>query len=362
MNEWQFTLLFHNLPVAESIGNHAIKVIPIDDPLVEEKRSSSEEFCHFIDNFQDQFGRHSKPGLLFIKTEYGLDVESLISFRNILAVSSISQAWANYLSYGSQLEYLKFSDYFDYYPFSLSLDEEYLIAMTPSVTNVDEVGEFSGQSSPGLARAHIRQDFYDVPLFDALLAKWVELYLERKRRNWELLALFRSLEMSYRASSMPYGSQGSIHDYGVNISLWVSTFEILINGQDRHVGVRDVIDMLGSIFFCTSKLRHKRYRAKIGRNNESLTLVQKTYFEMYCARNNFLHGNSVNQKMLFPDGNSKYPALHCCAPIIYKYTLERFIGVNREFNLSDVSDIAAYITHRRSEEALLNMRRKLRRQ
>lgn len=357
MSNWQFTLIFHNLPVAEPIGNDIIKIVPIDDLLVEEIRSRSEEFCQFIDSFKDQFGRPSNPSLLFFKTDNKPDIGSLVSFRNILAISSISRAWARVLSHGSQGEYLKYSEYFNFYPYSLSSDEKYLLAQTPSVMNLDEAKNFSGQTSPGIAKAHSLRNFYDTSLFNGLLAKWIELFIDKRSRNWELIALFRSLEMAYRASALPFGNQGTIHDYGTNISLWVSAFEILIHPQNNYVGVKDVIEMLGTIYFCNQKLRYKKYRAKFDNKIKWLTLVQKTYFEMNRARNNFLHGNPVPLKMLFPGGNKKFPALNFCAPIIYKYTLEKFIGLNKEFNLSDLSEIAEYMAHRNNEEAIVNIRK-----
>ena len=359
MGNWQFTLIFHNLPVAEPIGNNTIRIVSIDDPLVAKIRSRSEEFCQFIDSFKDQFGRSSNPSVLFFNTDIKPDIESLVSFRNILAISSISRAWARYLSHGSQLEYLKYSDYFDFYPYSLSSDEKYLIAQTPSVTSLDEAKSFSGQPSPGIAKAHSLRNFYDTSLFNGLLAKWNELFIKKRSRNWELIALFRSLEMAYRASALPFGNQGTIHDYGASISLWTSAFEILIHPQNKHVGVKDVIEMLGTIYFCNRKLHYKKYRVKIGNKIEWLTIVQKTYFEMHCARNNFLHGNPVILKMLFPGGNKKYPALNFCAPIIYKYALEKFIGLNKEVNLLELSEISEYMTHRNNEEALVNIRKEI---
>ena len=63
--------------------------------------------------------------------------------------------------------------------------------------------------------------------------------------------------------------------------------------------------------------------------------------------------------MLFPGGNKKYPALNFCAPIIYKYALEKFIGLNKEVNLLELSEISEYMTHRNNEEALVNIRKEI---
>jgi len=117
----------------------------------------------------------------------------------------------------------------------MAKNEEYLYAQTPSFMGVDDPKKFLGQSSPGIAKAHSKNDFYDKNLFDALLEKWCEYFIKKKQRDWSLIALFRSLEMAYRASAMPFGNQGSLHDYGANISLWVSAFEILVHPKSSWV-------------------------------------------------------------------------------------------------------------------------------
>ncbi|MGD0585014.1 MAG: hypothetical protein ABSA86_04435, partial [Oryzomonas sp.] len=296
MSNWKYILLFHNLPVAEPIGNDIIKIVPLNDQLVAEIRLRSETFCRFVDSFKDQFGRSSKPSLLFLNSVNKPDIESLVSFRNILAISSISLAWARVLSYGSQFEYFKYSDYFNFYPYSLTSDEKYLLAQTPSIRSLEEVGDFSGQPSPGIAKASSLRDFYDKSLFNELLSKWIELFIKKRSGKWELIALFRSLEMAFRASALPFGNQGTIHDYGASISLWVSAFEILIRPQYKAISYKDVLNMLGTIYFCSPHLQYKKYRIKTSKKILSLTLVQKTYLEMNYARNNFLHGNPVNSK------------------------------------------------------------------
>ena len=90
MDNWKFILIFHNLPVSEKIGNDYIQVVPFDDPMTDHIRSRSNEFSNFIDNFKDQFDRPCHPGVLFIRSDIQLDIEAIVSFRNALAISSIS--------------------------------------------------------------------------------------------------------------------------------------------------------------------------------------------------------------------------------------------------------------------------------
>jgi hypothetical protein len=64
-----------------------------------------------------------------------------------------------------------------------------------------------------------------------------------------------------------------------------------------------------------SKLYRMRYPGKKGMKR-SVTLAQKPYYEIYTARNNFLHGNPVMDKGLFPFGNIKRYPLTLFAPLL----------------------------------------------
>src|SRR5262249_26855589 len=142
MDEWIFVTLLHNLPVKAPVGNKYIAVVPPTDPRVEALRSRSPAFCQFVDGFKDQFQRRAQPGLLVQERNITPSPEGVLAFRNALAISSIAQAWQNYMGYGSQLEYLKYSNYFNFYPYTLAKDEQWLVAHTASIRGGDEAERF----------------------------------------------------------------------------------------------------------------------------------------------------------------------------------------------------------------------------
>ncbi len=359
MEDWIFISICHNLSISKRVESKYVIITPYDDPLTQAIRDRSLAFSQFVDNFKDQFGRHFAPSLFFLHKNVKPDLEAIISFRNLFAISSIVQSWERFLCHGTQLDYYKFSNYFDLYPYSLSKDEKDLIVSTPSTLGLDEPAEFQGQCSPEIATSYSTSKFYDSALFEALSKEWEKYFVNRKRKEWKSRSLFRSLEMSFRAAGLPFRNQGTIHDYGANIALWISAFEILIHSGNDDVNLTKILDFFGDIHFNTKKLNYKKY---IGRKhkNERLNLIQKTYFEMYNARNQFLHGNPVKSSDLFPGRNSKCNSFTVIAPVLYKCALYHFLGL-LEFDSNNLTEIVQDNLRRRDLETALVKSRELRR-
>jgi hypothetical protein len=322
MDSWVFILLFHNLLIDTPIGNDYIVIVPTSDPRIEGLKNRSPAFCRLIDNFVDQFQRPVHPSLLLLRRDINPDSELLRAFRNALALCSIFKAWENILG-GNQHtinDYVRFSNYFDFYPYTLSKDEKWIIVDTTTHRGINEAQCFSGQLSPELVITHTVEHFYDKTLFHAILEQWTNRYI-RKLRGKYSTALFRSLEMAYRASASP---QLHMYDFGVQLGLWVSAFEILTYPKNKHASVGQVIDHLHEMSFNDNKIRRKLYKVKVpeGKNpTRKVTLIAKTYHEMNCCRNDFLHGNPVRYNRLFSAENRKYNFLIDCAALIYKCAL-----------------------------------------
>ena len=353
MEDWVFISVFHNLSISDKIESEFVVITPHDDPLTQAIRDRSPAFSQFVDNFKDQFGRPFYPSLFFLHKRVKPDLEAIIAFRNLLAISSIVQSWERFICHGTQLDYYKFSNYFELFPYSLSKDEKHLIAHTPSILNLEEPAEFEGKCSPEIATSHYTSRFYDPILFDALSKQWVKYFIKRKKKEWKSRALFRSLEMAFRAAGLPFRNQGTIHDYGANIALWISAFEILTHPGDEYVNLNKILDFLSNINFKIKKLNHKRYK---GPKNIRLNLVQKTYFELNIARNKFLHGNPVNTSDLFPGRKLKCNSLIVLAPVLFKCALYQFLGL-LDLKSESPSEIVQDTLRRRDiETAILEFR------
>jgi hypothetical protein len=327
MDEWLFFGLLHNLTVKSSIGNNYISVAPLTDPRVDSLRKRSPAFCKFVESFTDQFERQRHPSLLLLRKRKNVPPrpEGVLDFRNALAISSITQAWERYLGWGSQFDHLRFSNYFDFYPYTLTQDEAYLRTHTASLLGADTADRFHGQCSPSLGRSALNNEpFFDAVLFAALLDKWVEYHV-KKKRGWSTRALFRSLGMAYRASALP---PLDLYDLGTNLALWVSAFEILVHPGKGAIGYKEVLDLLGNgIFLYNPKLEYRSYTILEGKKKQprKVTLAQKTYYEIYQTRNAFLHGNPVHDSNLFPGRKLKHTMLTMGVVLIYKCALMAFL-------------------------------------
>ena len=275
---------------------------------------------------------------MLLRRDVSPDFDSLRAFRNALAFSCIVKAWEGIIAYGIQGEHLRFSNYLDFYPYTLSKDEQYLLVHTSSQFGADDPSRFQGQSSPELVRLWQHDDFYDETLFHAILELWTNRYVRRKTREWRTLALFRSLEMAYRASAAP---QLHMYDYGAQLALWVSAFEILVHPKTDKADLERVLHILGQSDFIQPGLKQRLYTVVLGRKHTKtrVNLIQKTYYEMYSCRNDFLHGNPVSFSKLFPAKNPTYHSLLPCAVLIYKCALMVFLKIFGQLPDCDVSEL-----------------------
>jgi len=361
-DNWEFKVLLNNLSTQDEIGNEYIKLIPSNSTVLESFINKSKYFRKFINSFCDQRGYKLKPSLIVTNIPDSTTSEQLVDFRNILAISTISKAWNHVLSGHVNLGKLLYSDYFDIYGVSLAKDPEYIIGHTPSISSLDEAVNFKGgQSSEKLAIHSDSKRFVDEYLFNSLMSTWTEHHIQKI--NNKATTIFRSLEMAYRASSLPFGNQGSINDYGVKLSQWISAFEILAHPKTDHAGLNEVQDLLVSIKFNNNNLNHKIYSYVHGKKRKRYyaTSLQKTYYEMYSARNKFLHGEPVKLSDLLINNSKDYHLLTSFAPVIFKFVLQEVLGINKlaiDYALNDVEQIQEYITLYDGESGLSKMRKK----
>ena len=99
MNDWTFIATFHNLSMRSRVENPFVMVCPYDDDLVKQLAFESEAFNTFQKRFKDQFRRKVKPSFLFTRLDLPMDLEVLVNFRNILAISAIAKAWHKTVAY-----------------------------------------------------------------------------------------------------------------------------------------------------------------------------------------------------------------------------------------------------------------------
>ncbi|MBI5442721.1 MAG: hypothetical protein HY900_16095 [Deltaproteobacteria bacterium] len=358
--KWRSLALLHNLCIEEPIVTEYLAIVPPEDERALPLLQSSKALARMVGSFTDQFKRKVRPSLLLAKSDApagALSAEALVAFRNSVALSTIVQASQEFAVRAQAFNLLRYSNYFQIYP-TVASDDDYLITRTPSLLAINEPKEFRGQTSPELAPVTPRGVFYDEELFEALVVAWKERYAKEKKKDWQTRALFRSLEMAFLASGIPFENNATIYDYGASISLWVSALEILFHPGKANVNKKRVMAGIGSYRFNAPALSKRRYRIHLQKAKVSVTLVQKIAAQLYDVRNDFLHGNDVAVSSLFPFERTRRHPLTLYAPMVYKTALAGRLALVRGDDYSAYS-MTQFMSVRNLEEALLSSLRDL---
>jgi hypothetical protein len=360
---WSIVFVLPNIKVEKPIGNEWISIVPHDDARISETILTNPFTRALVENFEDQFERKVYPSLLIVKNnapDHIRDIEAIVGFRNAFALSTIIMGHEHSLT-SKFVAYPLYSDYFDIYPITISRDNDGFITRSPSVLGFDdEYKNFRGQRSPslaGLGSVSVRQDDR---LFNLLERIWERRFVKRKLNEWPTRALFRSLEMAYQATTIPFKNHSTIYDYGSSASLWVSAFDILTHPRKGKTGLLSVLNLLGTYEWDTRVIKRKSYKVKYGKRDHQVNLVQKLYKELYDTRNDFLHGNPVKPDRLYPFRNKNTHLITRYAPIIYKVALQSFLNQfedKRQKKDWQKEYISKLFNERKLSEAILSARK-----
>lgn len=246
---WSIFFVLPNVTMRQAVGNEYISIVPYSDSRLEESISTNPFARSLVENFEDQFGRKIYPAALIVNDDapdYLKSIDALTGFRNALAISTIIKGHEHRLT-STFVVYPLYSDFFDFYPLTVSRDNDGFIIRTPSVLGFDdEHNEFRGQISPGLGRPGDLSDKAEDHVFKLMHKAWERRFFKRKCDEWSTRTLFRSLEMAYQAASMPFKNHSTIYDYGSSASLWVSALEILSHPRTENANLLSVLSLLGA--------------------------------------------------------------------------------------------------------------------
>jgi hypothetical protein len=325
---WVMIFALPDLYLNESIGNENIAIVPHDDSRITEITSQSLCAKALVENFEGQFGQKNYPALLIINDkapEHLRDIDAIVGFRNIVALVTIIKGHEHSLT-STFVAFPLYSDYFDFYPITITKDGDGFLTQSPSILGYDdERRKFKGQSSPSLAGpGHVRAEPKS-DLFDQLHKAWQRRYLKKRFSEWSTRILFRSLEMAYQASTMPFKNHSTIYDYGASASLWVSAFEILSHPKKGHANLLTVLDLIGKYEWLHKDLKRRAFVINHRGQRMHVNLSQKLYKELYDTRNAFLHGNPVTHYRLRPFRNKKALSITIFAPLLYKILLLNYL-------------------------------------
>jgi hypothetical protein len=358
-DKWQFAFVLPNLSIKQAIDSQYVAIVPSNDQRAQNIITKYPILRYLVDGFSDQFKRTVTPNLLIFNTDIplkSLKSGALIDFRNICAICCTITAWQNYLIRGQWFTKGQYSEYFSLYPIIPTNDYEYFTIQSPAVLGIDRPKLFSGQTAPELAGPayDIECDPY---IFTPLIQIWEKRYINGRLSDQNTNILFRSLQVACQACAIPDTNYPSIYDYGVRLAQWVSAFEILARPKNKNVRQIDTLNLINQFTLESKRLRNKRYVIfKINKKGALRgTLPQKLCHFVYEARNDFLHGNPVSSKHIYPWHNTKTYPLNFFAPLLYKLMLICFLKIYPTKSIYEIAsdDFEQFKSIRGLEEALL---------
>lgn len=348
--EWNPIWALPNIDLAEPIDSQFISLVPSNDKRVHKIEQNHPEFGTFMTQFTDTYGNQIRPSLILSRADTPrplLTVEAIGSFRNAIVVSTVPYARARDVEFNNVRNRVSYSSFFCVYPWTISRDYTSVYADTPTMRAIHEAQALRGQSSPDLSPTKLARSDVDEPLLKELLERWSTCY-RHSSPSWENLALFRSLNMANQASAFPGGADATIHDYGRIAGLWVASFEILVHpGGSGRANLMNVLELLEAVPWINKRCKYRRYNVRIGKKVLRKNLVCWLYRELYRCRNDFLHGNPVDNTSLKIRQSGR--TIVSFGPILHRLALTSFLELSfrpEPPDLTETEAMSAYMSDR----------------
>ena len=324
MTGWEPHAVLANCPLFEAIEAGSAAFVPPDDPRIRAINAEHPKHGDFLNRFSDAFGEKVRPTVLLLRTsapDSYRTVNAIASMRDVLSASVVPLARARRICVGQGLD-VCFSTAFEFYPWMIGKDYEDLIMYTPSTHGFHDVEDFNGQPSPEVhAVVDLSKQDLDGLVWEALTERWRGAYATATPTDESLM---RSLNMAYHASLLPANQDTRHFDYGRQIALWVSAFEILAHPGSDPVDRWAVCRSLDSAHWTMHE--NKRKDVRVGKKRgPSLTLPSWLYLRLNSIRNDYLHGNAVDSGTLQVPGIGRILA-DFAAPL-YRMALTAFLGL-----------------------------------
>jgi len=330
MSGWHFRALVPNVRLQEAIGSHAIAMVPYGDERLRKMSDTDDRLRKLLEGFSDQFGRKRHPSaIISARTSAPLPGADLIDFRNVIALSClVGGAQHTVLSQSpvSSVIPIVCCDYFDLYPMYLPGNgHEALLSSSYGGIGMDtDIRKFRGQTSPALHNVDAAVPIPDRFVLDTLMNEWTALYVDGRPAESRVLRVFRSLQVAYHAAAMPAKNGASLHDFGIAVSQWVSSMEVLLHPDKNKVDQVHVLKSLAKHRWIDPELtkQHWSLPGSGSRAEIPLNLVQHLCHQLYRTRHDFVHGNDLsNTPYHSPLENMQGPGWLLVAPLAFRAAL-----------------------------------------
>lgn len=288
-----------------TLGLDELAVVAGNDGRVQEIRRWSPVADRLLDSFCSSMGSRIAPAVLIGRSDYlqnlGDDPEPIVNFRNAVALTHVlpSRTHGGFGGRGTP-----WADIFNFYPGTIPLHGGSLNITTPAERHwMVPIHKLQVTAGPAVTRSFPYE--VDVDLATRLGAQWRSLHVRRKKVR-VARRVFRSMETAYNASSTHFKHYGSIYEAGHAAVMWVSALETLASGlaHNRNVNRGDVLNLLDRYEWESKLLRVRKYRIRKGKKSpavfSSLNFIQWAYVHLYTARNKFIHGDRISERLLYP--------------------------------------------------------------
>jgi hypothetical protein len=371
--KWKFVLAVPNLVLPHerfgevgfwkrglTFGHQYFAIVSPEDARIAAVQASNSSVSRILHSFRDELGQSYVPSVLIESEEAPERVrssaEAVIDFRNVVAIAVLLRSRA-LLCVGSRFDEPVYSETFDLHPVQVGRNGSVIVDSPGLLSSLGKSKELHFAGSPFVVRAAGRV-VADERLLSALSEAWARHHIETSNQDVRFVSLFRALQIAFTALAVPNKNLGSVHDFGVMLSLWVSALEILVLPAGT-ANRRRVSQMLKGD---PSLSTNSGLPSVDERNRELITFLGELYDALYDARNNFLHGNPLDRAVFAPQVLSVRVNLLEVAPIIFRSALAAFLSevlpeVNQSLEKSPdlaVSHIIADAYYRHAIEHLLN--------
>ena len=320
-----------------------------------EPNPGNETSLRMLRRFRTAQGRRYRPGCFLIRSDIprgARQAETIRAFRNACAIASTAAFYATLLSNPNAAQWrVRWADRFRFGHFMAGQNGWVQTFGGPVMGMNDQIPRQQAAAAFGNPT-----DFslvIDQPLLERLLRAWSQCYLRHRNRRG-LLRLFRALEVAFHALLFPADGLTSINDVGTRIALWVSAFEVLCH-PGGNVNKRHVQKVISDAPFTERVLTLKRFTVSYSGIRSRVTFPEAVYDDLYWARNQFLHGMPVRQRMLHYRQSVAYTALTDVAPVLFNAALvsrlnsHNVTGTPMEFEGLTIRNHALYM---RSHEGI----------
>lgn len=298
VTEWTPIWAMPNVMIDEPIEASQVALMNCRDQRVRELAHRHPAFQKFLGRFRDEFGSRVWPTILLIRSkssEAVRTVAAISGFRDAICISAVASSHARIIRFRRPAG-RPFSDAFDVYPWFLGRDyDTHLYAMTPAMHGMHSVDQLRAQTAPALSSRDLRVSDLDQVLLSGLLLRW-DTHFAQGIDAPEHRRLFRALDMVRAASRMPGSVDGTHHDGGRAVALWVSAFEILVH--DGHADIGRVIGLLNRVHWERRELKARDRMVVSGRNRLETNIAGEIYASLNRVRNDYMHGNPVTSESL----------------------------------------------------------------